>query len=60
MWHVYERREISAVFWLGNLKERKKLRGSPKLEVEGCIKMHCKEIRREGVDSIKLAKNRDK
>jgi hypothetical protein len=60
MWHVYERREISAVFWSGNLKERKKLRASPRLKGKGCIKMYCKGIRQESVDSIKLAENRDK
>jgi hypothetical protein len=26
MWHVYERREIPAVLWMGKLKERMKER----------------------------------
>jgi hypothetical protein len=55
-----ERREISAVFWSGNLKERKKLRGSPRFKGNSCIKMYCKGMRQEGADSIKLVENRDK
>jgi hypothetical protein len=38
MWHMWGRREMPTVFWLGNLKERPRCRGGDN------IKMDLKEV----------------
>jgi hypothetical protein len=56
---IREKRNTCSIL-IGKLERKKKRRGSRRLTEQGRIKMYLQGIRQKDVDSIKLAKNRDK